>query len=453
MGKSNSKGKTSKHPRLGKIPEGWEVYSFSDVFEFLPRNSFSRDQMSYNGVKESVYNIHYGDIHATFNEQILDFSKHLHQIPVLIDNGVKFTEEAFLKDGDLIIADASEDYDGVGECIELTGINKRKVVAGLHTLAGRDKLGKTIQGFRAYILKHQRVFIELKKLATGSKVYGLSKTNISNLEIVIPPVPEQQKIARILSTWDKAIEKTEQLIAQKQQLKKGLMQQLLTGKVRFKEFVKSNKMKKTKLGLVPMDWEVMRVSDVTEIRGRVGWKGYTQEDLRDSGPFTLGAKHIDDNNKLDLTDPTFLSEEKFDESPEIKVQLNDILFVQRGSLGKVAIIDKEIGDATINPSMVIIRPHKKVSPKYLYQALVSEHTQKILKTEASSTGVPMISQAQIGGFRILLPSDREQSKIVQFMESLEQTITLGMQQLVDLQNQKKGLMQKLLMGEVRVKTK
>src|SRR2546421_3655843 len=113
-----------KQTKLGRIPLEWELQRFADVFHFLPTNSFSRDQMTYERDKNSIYNIHYGDIHATFNEQILDFDKHIHQIPVLIDSKIKLNKEALLQDGDLIIADASEDYEGVGECIEIKGINK-----------------------------------------------------------------------------------------------------------------------------------------------------------------------------------------------------------------------------------------------------------------------------------------------------------------------------------------
>jgi type I restriction enzyme, S subunit len=100
----------------------------------------------------------------------------------------------------------------------------------------------------------------------GATIFHITQGDMEKRKILIPPLPEQQKIARVLSAWDKAIEKTEQLIAQKQQLKKGLMQQLLTGKVRFKEFVRSKKMKKTKLRMIPDDWKIVRFDEFAPLQ-------------------------------------------------------------------------------------------------------------------------------------------------------------------------------------------
>ena len=100
----------------------------------------------------------------------------------------------------------------------------------MHTFAFRDIDNKTVAGFRTYIFKNPNVKKALKIIATGSKVYGISKGNIQKFKIVLPPLPEQQKIAQILATWDVAINKQEALVEEKQLQKKALMQQLLTGK-------------------------------------------------------------------------------------------------------------------------------------------------------------------------------------------------------------------------------
>src|SRR5690606_9053421 len=150
------------------------------------------------------------------------------------------------QDGDVIIADASEDYEGVGEAIEIKNLNGKAAISGLHTFALRDLDSKTVPGFRTYIFKNPNVKKALKTIATGSKVYGISKGNIQKFKIVLPPLPEQQKIAKILTTRDVAINKQEAIIAQKLEIKKGLKQQLLTGKKRFKGF--KSEWLNTKLG-------------------------------------------------------------------------------------------------------------------------------------------------------------------------------------------------------------
>jgi len=433
MGKSNSKfSKKPEHPRLGKIPDGWEIYSFSNVFEFLPTNSFSREQMSYNGAKDSIYNIHYGDIHATFNEQILDFGKHLNQIPVLNDNGVRLNEGAFLKDGDLIIADASEDYDGVGECIELIGIGKRKVLAGLHTLAARDMQGKTAQGFRAYILKHQRVFIELKKLATGSKVYGISKTNVSNLEIVIPPVPEQQKIAHILSTWDKAIEKTEQLIEQKQQLKRGLMQQLLTGKIRFKGFKKGA-------------WTKVSLGEIIDCYSGGTPSRTNREYYNGLIPWIKSGEL---NQERIYTTEEFISQLALDESSAKMVSKGTLLLALYGATAGVLAFT-EI-KAAINQAVLAILPNKTCNKTFLFYALKQVMPHYLNKLVQG--GQPNFSASIVKEMKIKMPTEIEEQKCIsQLLSSFDHVLKVDRVRLEKLKNQKKGLTQKLLTGDVRVK--
>src|SRR5687768_11803370 len=128
------------------IPSDWTTPEFGEVFSFLKSFSFSREQLTSERTNEEIQNIHYGDIHATFENEILDFEVE-GRIPFikdgLLSNEVLSNEKfPLLKDGDLIIADASEDSIGVAECVELRNVNGRKVVSGLHTFAARDKNGE-----------------------------------------------------------------------------------------------------------------------------------------------------------------------------------------------------------------------------------------------------------------------------------------------------------------------
>jgi type I restriction enzyme S subunit len=275
-----------------------------------------------------------------------------------------------------------------------------------------------------------------RRYEQGSTFTAVSSSDIKKLPIPLPPLPEQQKIASILSTWDKAIATQEALITQKEQLKKGLMQALLTGKKRFAGFEE--------------EWEEEKLGNLFKIQGRVGWKGYRKEDLREYGPYVIGAKHIR-NQLLDLSNPTYLSREKFEESPEIMIKPNDLLVVQRGSLGKIVLIEDEIGEATINPSMAILRPiNADLNLKYIYYFLCSDFIQNLIISETGSTGVPMISQKQMGSFKIIYPTLEEQQKIANTLSSADKEIENLKTQLATLKLQKQGLMQELLTGKRRV---
>src|SRR5690606_30515340 len=125
---------------------------------------------------------------------------------------------------------------GVAANLEIKNIKSKKVTGGLHTFVARDNSGLTVQGFRTYILKNPAITTEIKKLATGSKVFGVSKANLAKLKVLIPPGKEQVKIAETIRTWDLAIEILEQLILKKEKHKQALMRQLLIGKKGFKKY-------------------------------------------------------------------------------------------------------------------------------------------------------------------------------------------------------------------------
>lgn len=209
--------------------------------------------------------------------------------------------------------------------------------------------------------------------------------------------------------------------------------------------------KHTKLGWIPQEWEVKRLRALFELRGRVGWKGYTQADLRDSGPLTIGGKHINEGHQLNLSDPTYLSEEKYLESPEIMVRKGDLLFTQRGTLGRVAHVKEDIGQATINPSIVILRPKEAHCTEFVHAFLTSALQRKQMLIETASTGVPMLSQHQIGDFGVPLPPLPEQRRIAQVLGAWDRAIATVQLLLAAQQERKRGLMQELLTGRKRFK--
>lgn len=131
------------------------------------------------------------------------------------------------------------------------------------------------------------------------------------------------------------------------------------------------------------------------------------------------------------------------------VSKDDIILAQRGSLGKVVLIEKEIGEATINPSMVLIK-NIKINSRYFYYFLCSEYIQKVIFKETSQTSIPMISQEQIGKFKIIIPTIKEQEKIASILSEVDKKIEEYENKKKKLEELKKGLMQQLLTGMIRV---
>ncbi|MFA5648771.1 MAG: restriction endonuclease subunit S [Bacteroidales bacterium] len=202
----------------------WVEKKLGEVFSFLVTNSYSRENLNYeNG---QVKNIHYGDIHTKFST-LFDITKE--KVPFInMDIPIeRIRQECYCKEGDLIFADASEDLDDIGKCIEIVNLNSEKLVPGLHTLMARQKENLLVVGFGGYLFKSGLVRQQIQKESQGTKVLSISTGRISDITIIFPKNPkEQQKIASCLSSLDALITAQAEKIEQLKLHKKGLMQGL-----------------------------------------------------------------------------------------------------------------------------------------------------------------------------------------------------------------------------------
>lgn len=210
----------------------WEVKKLSEIYRFIPTTVLSRNQL--NESRGEIKNIHYGDIHTKY-KTLLNAKKD--QIPY-INSDVKLTkvkEGSFCKQGDIIFADASEDLNDIGKCIEVFHTNSSMILSGLHTLHARQRTPLLVIGFAGYLFTAPNIRRQIQRESQGAKVLGISMSRISNVKITYPAIKEeQQKIAEVLTAADTDIEALRGKLAHLQQEKKALMQQLLTGKRRVK---------------------------------------------------------------------------------------------------------------------------------------------------------------------------------------------------------------------------
>jgi type I restriction enzyme S subunit len=403
--------KVHQDSKLGEIPDGWTTPKINEVFQFINTTSFSRNQLNYD-TDNDLYYIHYGDIHSTYKKPLLDFEIETN-VPKLNSDVVLPNSVQYLEDGDVIIADASEDYEGVGEAIEIKNLNGKAVVSGLHTFALRDIENLTVPGFRTYIFKNPNVKKALKTIATGSKVYGVSKGNIQKFKIVLPTLPEQKKIANILNTWDKAIVAQEKLIAQKQDLKKGLMQQLLTGEKRFSGYTDK--------------WNEVRLKNILD---------YEQP-----------TKYIVENKNYsdDYDTPVLTANKSFilgytNETLGIYDAVPIILFDDFTTDNKWVDFRFKVKSSAIK---ILKLKNKDFDLRFIYERIQLLH---IDKTDHKRY---YISEYQYLKFDC--PSLKEQQKIASVITKAENEIISFQRHLSCLIKQKQGLMQQLLTGQKRVK--
>lgn len=210
--------------RLPGFSEKWQKKRLNKIFKFLSTANNSRSELSDEG---EIGYIHYGDIHTKWSE-FLDASKE--SIPFINKDKVK--DVPFLENGDLLIADASEDYEGLCACIELKNVNHRKIVGGLHTLLLRGNREEIADGFKGYLPQLKGFKEAAIRAATGISVYGISKKNLGEIEILIPDTNEQSAIAAVIADITTEIKQLEEKLQKYKMIKQGMMQNLLTGKIR-----------------------------------------------------------------------------------------------------------------------------------------------------------------------------------------------------------------------------
>lgn len=212
--------------RLPGFNKPWKTNTLGEIGHLIPNNSLSWDCISNSG---RIANIHYGQILTRFGA-VVDASTT--QLPFIHRSyETKFVNGNKAKDGDVIFADTAED-DTVGKAIELVNVGNRHIVSGLHTFWFRPDV-EFANGFLGYAMNGEAFHSQIPFLATGTKVSSISKPNLLKLELHYPSdLAEQEAIAKVLTDMDAEIEKLEKKLAKYEQVKQGMMKQLLTGKIR-----------------------------------------------------------------------------------------------------------------------------------------------------------------------------------------------------------------------------
>ena len=261
-------------------------------------------------------------------------------------------------------------------------------------------------------LKHTYLFHWLKMNQTnifavqkGAGVPHVHGKDIANFIIPIPSLSEQQRIVDILDTFTSAIDNLKEQIAQRRKQYEYYRDQLLD--LEGKEGV-----------------EMKTLGELCEIKGRIGFRGYTREDQveKGEGVISLSPGNIE-NGQMIYNGCTYISWEKYEESPEIKTFNGDIIFCKTGStVGKVAMVKELPCEATINPQLVVLK-EITIDSKFLYYNLGTYKLQSIVKRLAGVGSVPNISQEKLSNLEIPVPLPFDQHRIVSILDTFESSIS------------------------------
>jgi type I restriction enzyme S subunit len=214
--------------RLPGFAGEWQTKPMGELFYFSGGYTASRDQL---GAEGYCY-LHYGDIH-TSNKTYVDVRSEFQEIPKLDVPLKKVGSASLLEDGDVVFVDASEDDEGTSKHVVVVKPDGVPFISGLHTIVAKSKTDELENLFKRYCFQTPSVKAQFRFFAVGTKVSGISKSNIGKIAIELPPATDEQTaIATVLSDMDAELASLESKLAKARHLKQGMMQELLTGRIR-----------------------------------------------------------------------------------------------------------------------------------------------------------------------------------------------------------------------------
>ena len=300
-----------------------------------------------------------------------------------------------------------------------------------------------------YLKQHIK---KLVLISQGTTIQGFTRKELAKLLVFLPSLSEQKKIASILSGVDALIESTQKVIEKTERLKKGLMQKLLTRGIGHTEFKKVKWLFGKEIE-IPEEWECVSLNDLCDEIYR--YPTYYNIEYVSKGIPEIRGELIKQNGSLvtSLSKYRFLSKETSRRFPRTQLVEGDFVFSVRGTMGKVALISKNFQGANITANLMRISPNqKKVVPKLLLFYFLTKSFSDVLESLSSQTTIKTIQSKDLKSMKFTIPKlSTEQQKIASILSGVDAYIQKNQQYKKKLEKLKKGLMQKLLIGQIRVK--
>lgn len=418
-----------KQTEIGLIPDDWEVKRLGDSVDIL-RGGSPRPIENYLTTNADGINwIKIGDVKP--NDKYIRKTEEK-----IIPEGKSRSRE--VKKGDFILSNSMSF--GRPYILAIDGC----IHDGWLTI---QKYAETFdKEFLYYLLGSDEVFNQYVQMAAGSSVQNLNKDKVTDLQLKIPPLPEQQRIAKALSDVDALISTTEKLIQKKKNIKQGAMQNLLTGKKRLPGFgpqTKSPTYKQTELGPIPDDWEVKTLGEIGYFIGGGTPDTNKTEYWKGSIPW-ISSSDISKNNIKDVFPTRFITKSAIENSATKICPKNTILIVSRVGVGKLAISKNEVCTSQDFSNFICEQQNVEF---VAYQLLPMMQNKS---SDAQGTSIKGITSDEIQNMKITLPSKEEQTAIANVLSSMDKEIeTLNTKQ-EKYRNLKTAMMQQLLTGKIRL---
>ena len=393
----------------------WSAPQLGDLYGFKRSNTLSRDKLNYD--TGTIRNIHYGDIHTKFKPL---FRVRDESVPYVNPDASanEFDNDAFCEEGDIVLADASEDLDDVGKAIEIVSLDGERVVSGTHTILATRRENLPVVGFGGQLFQSAAVRAGIKKEAQGAKVYGISAKRISVVLVPVPPtVGEQQKIADCLGSLDDLIEGEGRKLEALRQYKQGLMQQLFpqpgetVPRLRFPEFRNAD------------EWEKKKIGDLSEVKA--------------SGD--LDVAYFSSFQSMTHLYPVYSNAVEnaglygYYSLPQYKK--NSVTITARGTLGVAFLRNHEFMGIG---RLIVVSDLRNLDPYFL-----KECWNHLAVIPREVTSIPQLTAIAVRTTVLPIPRPAEQQRIAACLSSLEDVLAEQDRKINALKMHKQGLLQQL----------
>lgn len=401
---------------LGVIPEYWSIHTLGDIGEFK------------NGINKGKEDFGHGYPMVNLNDVFGLLTVNTDDLG-LVNSTKNERKEYKLKRGDVLFIRSSVKPSGVGLTAVVPKDLDETVFSGF-IIRFRDNDILDFE-YKKHCFHGANFRKRLLAKSTISANTNINQNSLSSLQLVVPPLPEQRKIAEILSTVDDKIDVIDQQISETQELKKGLMQRLLT------KGIGHTKFKDSPLGEIPVSWEV---GTFNQIATNNSTKFQKQEGK------CIELEHIDQRTGR------LLGYDNVSNKSSIKNHflIGDVLFCKlRPYLRKYWYCEFEGGCTS---ELLVLRSKKTGDSRFIYY--VVQQDSFIVHTVSSSYGtkMPRTSWKIISEYRLPIPPISEQHKIAEVLSTVDEKLEILQDKKQECQELKKGLMQQLLTGKIRVQT-
>lgn len=290
-----------------------------------------------------------------------------------------------------------------------------------------------------YVLLSKPIQDEINSLRTVGAQPKLALGRIKAFELRLPPTREEQRlVSSVLGDVDRLIASLERLIAKKRDVKRGLMQELLTGRTRLPGF--------------RGDWVELRVANASHLKARIGWQGLRTDEYRSSGEYRLVGGTDFRAGRVNWDSTPFVDKWRYDQDANIQLQEGDVLITKDGTIGKVALVENLPGPATLNSGVFVLRPKRNsYDPRFIFAMLRSQYFDKFVAGLSAGSTINHLYQKDLVTLAFRVPSAREeQEAIAQVLLDADDEIAVLERRLESARAIKQGMMQDLLTGRTRL---